>query len=102
MEYRTLGKTGVTVSRYCLGAMMFGTMGNTDHDDCVRIIHRALDQRRNLIKHSRALTVELEGALTGEGTADQMLQVSSSVIAPGRGTSGRNAFWRAKPQETTL
>ena len=24
MEYRTLGKTGMTVSRYCLGAMMFG------------------------------------------------------------------------------
>ena len=49
MDYRNLGKTGVVVSRYCLGAMMFGTMGNTDHDDCVRIIHRALDAGINFI-----------------------------------------------------
>jgi len=31
------------VSRYCLGAMMFGSMGNADRSDCVRIVHRALD-----------------------------------------------------------
>ena len=49
MEYRNLGRTGVVVSRYCLGAMMFGTMGNTDHDDCVRIVHRALDAGINFI-----------------------------------------------------
>ena len=49
MEYRTLGKTGVVVSRYCLGAMMFGKMGNNDHDDCVRVIHRALDAGINFI-----------------------------------------------------
>ena len=49
METRTLGKTGITVSRYCLGAMMFGANGNTDHDDCVRIIHAALDAGINFI-----------------------------------------------------
>ncbi|HMI91562.1 MAG TPA: aldo/keto reductase [Polyangiales bacterium] len=49
MEYRTLGKTGVSVSRYCLGAMMFGGRGNPDHDDCVRIIHKALDANVNFI-----------------------------------------------------
>jgi aryl-alcohol dehydrogenase (NADP+) len=43
MEQRTLGRTGVKVSAFCLGAMMFGDWGNTDHDDCVRIIHRAID-----------------------------------------------------------
>ncbi len=43
MEHRTLGRTGVRVSPLCLGAMMFGAWGNTDHDDSVRIIHRALD-----------------------------------------------------------
>ncbi|HEY5161289.1 MAG TPA: aldo/keto reductase [Gaiellaceae bacterium] len=49
MEYRTLGTTGVKVSPLCLGAMMFGAWGNTDHDDSVRIIHQALDAGINFI-----------------------------------------------------
>ena len=49
MERTTLGKTGIQVSRYCLGAMMFGAWGNQDHDDCVRIIHAALDAGVNFI-----------------------------------------------------
>src|SRR3954471_13191283 len=49
MELRTLGQTGITVSRHCLGAMMFGAMGNRDHDECVRIIHAALDAGINFI-----------------------------------------------------
>lgn len=43
MQYRPLGRTGITVSHLTLGAMMFGAMGNTDHPDCVRIVHHALD-----------------------------------------------------------
>ena len=49
MELRTLGRTGVKVSPLCLGAMMFGAWGNPDHDDSVRIIHRALDAGINFI-----------------------------------------------------
>jgi aryl-alcohol dehydrogenase-like predicted oxidoreductase len=49
MDYRTLGRTGVDVSPLCLGAMMFGDWGNTDHDESVRIIHRALDAGINFI-----------------------------------------------------
>jgi hypothetical protein len=45
MEYRPLKRTGIHVSRLCLGTMMFGAWGNTDHDDSIRIIHRALDAR---------------------------------------------------------
>ncbi|HEY4098996.1 MAG TPA: aldo/keto reductase [Baekduia sp.] len=43
MDYRPLGRTGLSVSPLCLGAMMFGAFGNADHDDAIRIIHRALD-----------------------------------------------------------
>jgi aryl-alcohol dehydrogenase-like predicted oxidoreductase len=43
MQYRPLGRTGIKVSPYCLGAMMFGKIGNADHDDSTRIIHKALD-----------------------------------------------------------
>ena len=49
MEYRPLGRTGVKVSPLCLGTMMFGAWGNTDHDDSVRIIHRALDAGVNFV-----------------------------------------------------
>jgi aryl-alcohol dehydrogenase-like predicted oxidoreductase len=49
MEYRTLGRTGVSVSPLCLGAMMFGAWGNPDHAESIRIIHRALDAGINFI-----------------------------------------------------
>ncbi|MBV9195832.1 MAG: aldo/keto reductase [Solirubrobacterales bacterium] len=47
--YRPLGRTGVQVSKLCLGTMMFGAWGNTDHDDSIRIIHRALDAGINFV-----------------------------------------------------
>src|SRR3984893_6306363 len=49
MHYRTLGRTGIQVSPYALGAMMFGAGGNPDHDDSVRIIHKALDAGINFV-----------------------------------------------------
>ncbi|MEW9529495.1 aldo/keto reductase [Microbispora sp. NPDC049125] len=49
MRYRTLGRTGIKVSPYALGAMMFGAVGNPDHDDSIKIIHRALDAGINFI-----------------------------------------------------
>ncbi|WP_143761578.1 aldo/keto reductase, partial [Clavibacter michiganensis] len=38
-----LGRTGVEVSRLCLGTMMFGAWGETDHEKSIRVIHRAID-----------------------------------------------------------
>ena len=49
MEHRILGGTGISVSEFALGAMMFGAMGNTDHDESVRIIRTALDAGVNLV-----------------------------------------------------
>ena len=49
MEHRPLGRTGVSVSKFCLGAMMFGAWGNPDHAESVRIIHAALDAGVNFI-----------------------------------------------------
>ena len=40
VEHRPLGRTGV--SKLCLGTIMFAAWGNTDHDDSIRVIHRAL------------------------------------------------------------
>jgi len=70
MEYRSLGDTGIQVTPFCLGAMMFGAWGNTDHDDSIRIIHRALDAGINFVDtadvYSRGESEEIVGkALKG-------------------------------------
>ena len=49
MQYRSLGRTGIQVSPYALGAMMFGAIGNPDHEDSTRIIHKALDAGINFV-----------------------------------------------------
>jgi aryl-alcohol dehydrogenase-like predicted oxidoreductase len=50
MRYRTLGRTGIKVSPYALGTLMFATsIGNPNPDDSVRVIHKALDAGVNLI-----------------------------------------------------
>src|ERR1700754_3699009 len=49
MDHRKLGRTGVSVSQLCLGAMMFGAWGEPDHDASIRIIHRALDAGINFV-----------------------------------------------------
>ena len=49
MQRRSLGGTGMSVSDTCLGTMMFGAQGNTDHDESVRMIHTALDAGVNFV-----------------------------------------------------
>jgi aryl-alcohol dehydrogenase-like predicted oxidoreductase len=49
MEHRMLGRTGVSVSKLCLGAMMFGAWGNPDDEESIRIVHRALDAGINFV-----------------------------------------------------
>src|SRR5215510_14877216 len=61
LRYRPLGGTGIEVSTYCLGAMMFGAEGNPDHDECTRMIHTALDAGINFID-----TADAYGAHDGE------------------------------------
>ena len=70
MHYRPLGRTGIKVSPFCLGAMMFGKGGNPDHAECVRMIHKSLDSGINFIDtadaYSRGESEEIVGkALQG-------------------------------------
>jgi aryl-alcohol dehydrogenase-like predicted oxidoreductase len=77
MDYRTLGRTGVKVSPLCLGAMMFGAWGNPDHDDSIRIIHRALDAGINFIDtadvYSRGESEEIVGKALAGGKRDNVV-----------------------------
>src|SRR6185312_16385722 len=49
MQYRTLGRTGIKVTPFALGAMMLGAMGNPERSGGIAIIHRALDAGINFI-----------------------------------------------------
>src|SRR5215204_3653997 len=77
MELRLLGRTGVSVSQFCLGAMMFGAWGNTDHDESIRIIHRALDAGINFMDtadvYSRGESEEIVGKALGGGKRDNVV-----------------------------
>ena len=71
-----LGRTGVSVSPLCLGAMMFGAWGNPDHDESIRIIHRALDAGLNFVDtadvYSRGESEEIVGKAL-EGRRDRVV-----------------------------
>src|ERR671923_170050 len=77
MEFRALGRTGVQVSPLCLGAMMFGAWGNPDHEECIRIIHRALDAGINFIDtadvYARGESEEIVGKALAGGRRDSVI-----------------------------
>jgi aryl-alcohol dehydrogenase-like predicted oxidoreductase len=77
MEHRTLGRTGVKVSPLCLGAMMFGAWGERDHDESVRIIHRALDAGINFVDtadiYSGGESEEIVGRALAGGRRDNVV-----------------------------
>jgi aryl-alcohol dehydrogenase-like predicted oxidoreductase len=84
MEYRPLGRTGISVSQLCLGAMMFGAFGNPDHDDSVQIIRKALDAGINFIDtadgYSAGESEEIVGkALAGGRRENVVLAVKFGV-----------------------
>jgi aryl-alcohol dehydrogenase-like predicted oxidoreductase len=77
MEYRPLGRTGVSVSQLCLGTMMFGAFGNPDHDESIRIIHRALDAGINFVDtadfYSLGESEEIVGKALAGGRRDDVV-----------------------------
>jgi aryl-alcohol dehydrogenase-like predicted oxidoreductase len=75
MRYRLLGRTGVSVSQLCLGAMMFG-WGNEDRSDCVRIIHRAFDAGVNFVDTADLYSKGVSEQIVGEalrGRRDEII-----------------------------
>ena len=82
MDYRPLGRTGVQVSKLCLGTMMFGAWGNTDHDDSIRIVHRALDAGVNFVD-----TADVDSAGESEEIVSKALKGRRDdvVLATGQG-----------------
>ncbi|WP_406146839.1 aldo/keto reductase [Streptomyces sp. NBC_01012] len=107
MHYRTLGRTGIKVSPYCLGAMMFGAVGNTDHDESVRIIHKALDAGINFVDtadfYSHGESEEIVGKAL-KGRRDEVVLATKAHLPMGddpnqRGNSRR---WLVRALEDSL
>jgi aryl-alcohol dehydrogenase-like predicted oxidoreductase len=108
MDYRTLGRTGVKVSPLCLGAMMFGAWGNTDHDDSIRIIHRALDAGINFIDtadvYSRGESEEIVGKALSGGRRDNVVLATKVHGSMGDDPNefGNSRRWIVKEVENSL
>src|SRR5258708_21726448 len=92
MEIRTLGRTGVEVSAFCLGAMMFGAWGNTDHDECVRMIHRGLDAGINFVDTADVYSAGQSEEIVGkalEGKRDRVVLATKVNFPMGDGPNPR-------------
>src|SRR5947209_11732861 len=102
MERTTLGRTGIQVSRYCLGAMMFGAWGNRDHDESIRIIHHALDNGINFIDtadvYSGGESEEIVGKAL-KGRRDDVVLATKFVSPMGEDTNNRSASPRRIKQD---
>jgi aryl-alcohol dehydrogenase-like predicted oxidoreductase len=107
MEYRPLGRTGVQVSKLCLGTMMFGAWGNTDHDDSTRIIHRALDAGVNFVDtadvYSAGESEEIVGKALNGRRDDVVLATKVSVpMDDGPNHRGNSRRWIVQEVESSL
>jgi aryl-alcohol dehydrogenase-like predicted oxidoreductase len=98
MEHRPLGRTGVSVSKLCLGAMMFGAWGEPDHDESIRIIHAALDAGLDFIDtadvYSQGESEEIVGKALAGGRRDDVVVATKFWGQMGDGANRRGASRR--------
>jgi aryl-alcohol dehydrogenase-like predicted oxidoreductase len=107
VEYRLLGATGGRVSTLCLGAMMFGPSGNEDPDECVRIIHAAVDGGINFIDTADVYSGGISEEIVGRALRDRR---DDAVLATkvhgrmGRGVNerGNSRLWIMREVEASL
>ncbi len=108
MTHRTLGRTGVTVSPLCLGAMMFGGWGNPDHDDSIRIIHRALDAGINFIDtadvYSAGESEQIVGKALAGGRRDNVVLATKvhGSMSEDPNRRGNSRRWITRAVEESL
>jgi aryl-alcohol dehydrogenase-like predicted oxidoreductase len=107
MRYRTLGGTGIEVSVQCLGTMMFGTIGNSSHHNCARIVHAALDAGINFVDtadvYSGGESEEIVGKAL-EGRRDDVVLATKVHFPVGEGPNrgGGSRRWIVREVEDSL
>ncbi|WP_435206225.1 aldo/keto reductase [Micromonospora sp. bgisy143] len=107
MRYRTLGGTGIEVSTHCLGTMMFGAVGNPDHDECVRIIHAAIDSGINAVDTADMYGQGESEQIVGKalrGRRDDVVLATKVHFPMGEGPNqgGNSRRWILKAVEGSL
>src|ERR1700678_3041965 len=107
MRMRTLGGTGIKVSAYCLGAMMFGAWGNPDHEDSIRIIHAALDGGINFVDtadvYSAGESEEIVGkALKGRRDHVVLATKAHGTMGQDVNMAGNSRRWIVREVEDSL
>jgi aryl-alcohol dehydrogenase-like predicted oxidoreductase len=88
--------------------MMFGNLGNQDHDDSVQIIHRALDAGINFIDtadiYSRGESEEIVGKALANGRRDEVI-LATKVHGPmgdDPNQQGNSRRWIIREVEASL
>jgi aryl-alcohol dehydrogenase-like predicted oxidoreductase len=108
MERHILGRTGVSVSKLCLGTMMFGAWGNPDHGESVRIIHAALDAGINFLDtadvYARGESEEIVGKALAGGRRDDIVLATKFHGAMGDDPNeqGASRRWIIREVEESL
>jgi aryl-alcohol dehydrogenase-like predicted oxidoreductase len=108
MDQRVLGRTGVQVSPLCLGAMMFGAWGETDHAAAVRIIHRALDAGINFIDtadvYSRGESEQIVGKALADGRREKVVLATKfhGTMGDDPNQAGNSRRWIFQEVEASL
>ena len=95
MEYTQLGRTGLSVSRFCLGTMAFGR--EADEPTSVRIMDRALElginfyDTANVYGQPRGITEEIVGRwlAQGGGRREKIVVATKVYGAVGEGPNDR-------------
>ena len=92
MKQKILGATGISVSEYALGAMMFGAMGNPDHADAARIINRAIDAGINIIDTADVYSLGESEQIVGQaltGRRDEVILATKFGLPMGGDDANR-------------
>ncbi|ARF59665.1 aldo/keto reductase [Streptomyces gilvosporeus] len=107
MQRRILGGTGISVSEYALGAMMLGAWGNTDHEDGVRIVHRALDAGINFVDTADVYAAGESEEIVGKalkGRRDDVVLATKffNPMGPDANHGGNSRRWIVRAVEDSL
>jgi aryl-alcohol dehydrogenase-like predicted oxidoreductase len=108
MQMRALAGTGVRVSPLCLGAMMFGAWGETDHDIAIEIVHRALDAGINFVDtadvYSRGESEEIVGKALAGGRCENVVLATKfhGTMGEDPNEAGNSRRWIMREVDASL
>src|ERR1700750_2212547 len=107
MELRLLGRTGIKGSPLRLRTMMCGAWGNPDHDDSIRVIHRALDAGVNFLDTADVYSAGESEEIVGKalkGRRDDVVLATKVNVSMGedRNHRGNSRRWIVTEVENSL